>query len=119
LQWRTFYLAAVDQDVEAIDPFSDHLDTAETGFFADTCYGVVNDDVNCRDVGFAEDYMLHTVSLRFSEDNWYASLGVRNLADKEPPRVDGNEISSVNNAAIGYGYDLMGRTVYANFGYNF
>tara|TARA_B100001093_G_scaffold410557_1_gene399843 strand:+ start:215 stop:3547 length:3333 start_codon:yes stop_codon:yes gene_type:complete len=119
LQWRTFYLAAVDQDVEAIDPFSDHLDTAGTGFFADTCYGVVNDDVNCRDVGFAEDYMLHTVSLRYSEDNWYASLGVRNLADKEPPRVDGNEISSVNNAAIGYGYDLMGRTVYANFGYNF
>ena len=47
------------------------------------------------------------------------SLGVRNLTDKQPPRVDGNEISSVNNAAIGYGYDLMGRTVYANFGYNF
>jgi hypothetical protein len=39
--------------------------------------------------------------------------------DKAPPQVDGTEITSKNNAAIGYGYNMMGRTIYANFAYQF
>jgi outer membrane receptor protein involved in Fe transport len=47
------------------------------------------------------------------------SVGVRNLQDKAPPMVDGSEVTSKNNAAIGYGYDMMGRTIFVNAGYRF
>ena len=50
--------------------------------------------------------MIHTVSASYNEDNWGVSVGVRNLQDKAPPMVDGSEVTSKNNAAIGYGYDL-------------
>jgi len=63
--------------------------------------------------------MIHTMSLTYIEDNWAVTFGARNIFDKEPPKVDGNEISSINNAPIGYGYDLGGRTLYMNAAYSF
>jgi iron complex outermembrane receptor protein len=47
------------------------------------------------------------------------TVGARNITNEAPPLVDGSEVSSMNNAPIGYGYDLMGRTLYVNFGYDF
>jgi iron complex outermembrane receptor protein len=116
-QLRTNFTAAVDQDVAGIDPFSDISDSQFTGTRSDTCLGEA--DAYCRDVGFADDYMIHTLSVSYNEDNWAVALGVRNLQDKAPPMVDGSEVSSKNNAAIGYGYDMMGRTVFLSGGYTF
>ena len=108
----------MDQDPAGIDPFSDIFDSNGTGTTGDTCLGG-QQDLLCRDVGFAKDYLVHSLSLNYSEDNWSATVGASNLFDKAPPQVDGSEISSKNNAAIGYGYNMMGRTIYANFGYKF
>ena len=47
------------------------------------------------------------------------TVGATNILDEAPPKVDGTEITSKNNAAIGYGYDMLGRVVYVNFGYKF
>ena len=117
--WSTRYTAAVDQNPLGIDPFSDIYDTAGTGFYGDTCQGPTYGDVTCRDVGFTDDYFVHSLSLTREEDNFGITIGARNILDEAPPRVDGNEITSVNNAAIGYGYDMSGRTYYILFGYQF
>ena len=116
LQIRTNFQAAVEQEVAGIDPFSDIYDSQATGTYGDTCLGT---PVTCRDVGFADDYMVHTVSLGYREDNWGAVVGIRNIQDKAPPMVDGSEVTSKNNAAIGYGYDMMGRTIFVSAGYSF
>jgi iron complex outermembrane receptor protein len=76
-------------------------------------------DVLCRDVGFADNYMTHSLSVSYSEDNWFVTLGASNITDKAPPLVDGSEVSSMNNAPIGYGYNLLGRTLFLNVGYDF
>jgi iron complex outermembrane receptor protein len=115
-QLRSNFTAAVEQEVLGIDPFSDIYDSQSTGTFGDTCLGT---PVTCRDVGFADDYWVHTLSVSYREDNWGASIGVRNIQDKAPPMVDGSEITSKNNAAIGYGYDMYGRTIFVNAAYQF
>ena len=42
---------------------------------------------------------------------------MRNLTDEAPPLVDSTEILSVNNAPIGYGYNLAGRAYFLNLEY--
>lgn len=106
--WQTRYLGAVDQDPSAVDDFSDVYGTS------DTCLGVANGDVDCRDFAEADDYYLHTASLYYRGDTWTVGGGVRNVFDTSPPEVDGSEVTAINNAPIGYGYNLMGRTFYLN-----
>ena len=55
--WTTFYLGSVHQDSDGLDDWDEGI----TGG-SDTCYGPA-DDLLCRDVGFADDYYLHSVSL--------------------------------------------------------
>ena len=75
--------------------------------------------MTCRDVGYADDYFVHSLSLTYEEDNYGITVGATNILDEAPPQVDGTEITSKNNAAIGYGYDMLVRTVYVNLGYKF
>jgi len=121
-KWRvqlySQFIGKVSQDSRDIDPFSDIYDLNGTGTFSDTCLGGTDDEL-CRDVGFADDYLVHTLSVSYREDNWAVTLGASNLFDKAPPKVDSSEVTAKNNAAIGYGYNLSGRTIYANFGYEF
>jgi iron complex outermembrane receptor protein len=105
LTWQARYIGKVEQQADGIDPFSDVFDTRGTGFFSDTC---TNGEF-CRDVGFADDYMTHTVALRYAADTWTLRAGVSNVFDKEPPLVDSNEVLAISNTPIGNGYDLDGR----------
>jgi iron complex outermembrane receptor protein len=118
LQLRTNFIGSQEQDVDGIDVFSDIYDTTDVGTTSDTCLGG-QVDVLCRDVGFADNYMTHSLSVSYSEDNWFVTLGASNITDKAPPLVDGSEVSSMNNAPIGYGYNLLGRTLFLNVGYDF
>lgn len=102
------YLGSVEQDINGIDAFDDAI----TGG-SDTCEGPPN-DVLCRDIGFADNYFLHNASFYYFGDRWTIGGGIRNLLDEEPPFVDGTEVLSVNNAPIGVGYDLNGRTYFLN-----
>ena len=114
LSWLTRYIGSAKQDAEFVDEFSDVFDTNDTGFTSSTCTGIANGDVDCRDVGFVDDYFVHTLSLSWSNSNWRIVGGIRNLFDEEPPLVDGNEVFSISNVPIGNGYDLDGRTFFAS-----
>ena len=114
-KWRfnfqTRYLGAVGQDPDAVDEFSDAFT------FSDTCLGPPT-DVLCRDYAEADSYMIHSASLFYNEDNWSLGMGIRNLEDKAPPLADPSEITGVKARAIGYGYDLMGRSFFLSASYN-
>jgi len=115
ISWSIRYTKDVEQDEEYIDPYSDIYDSQNTGFTGDTCLGPDNGDVLCRDVGYADDYILHSLGVTYIADTWTLRVGARNIFDEEPPVVDGNEVSALNNAPIGYGYDLNGRTFFVSF----
>ena len=107
--WQTRFLGAVEQDPAGVDDFDDAVDG-----FSDTCLGPARGDVNCRDFAEADDYYVHTASLYYRGDTWTVGGGVRNVFDTEPPFVDGSEVSAINNAPIGFGYDSQGRTFFLN-----
>ena len=130
LTWATRYVGRVEQDEAGIDAFSDAFgngpDGNPTGFFSDTCLGggssngvVAGDGLYCRDVGFAEEQFLHTVSLRFRDDRMTIIAGVDNVFNTAPPLVDGNEVLSIANTAIGNGYDYDGREFFASVRFDF
>lgn len=61
-----------------------------------------------------DDYYLHSASVQYRGDNWSATFGIRNLADKEPPMVSNSAFSRVGNAPLYSGYDFFGRTFFFN-----
>lgn len=113
VNWEMNYIGSVEQRAEFVDDFEDAI----TGG-SDTCFGPP-DDVLCRDIGFADNYFRHALSVFYIGDEWNLGVGVRNLFDESPPFVDGTEVRAINNAPVGYGYDLMGRTFFFNAAYNF
>ena len=109
--WTTLYLGSVNQDPDGLDEWEDGI----TGG-SNTCTGPP-DDLLCRDVGFADEYFIHSVSLRRGGDAWRIRAGIRNVFDEAPPRVDGSEVPSTNNAPIGWGYDYLGKRYFLNVRY--
>jgi len=114
--WGTRYVAGVSQDEDFVDEFSNAfgIDTTDNGIadtFSDTCGGPFIGDVNCRDVGFAGDYFVHNAGISYNDDdqNWGVTLSVSNIFDRNPPKVDSDEVTSVANSVIGNGYDIEGR----------
>ncbi|WP_344706616.1 TonB-dependent receptor domain-containing protein [Sphingomonas swuensis] len=62
-----------------------------------------------------KDYFLHNASVQFDvSDRYEFTLGVRNLFDKAPPRISAIGFSTIGNAPLYSGYDLVGRTFFAN-----
>ena len=118
--WFTRYVSDVSQDEAGIDDFGNAfgLDTDDDGFadtFSETCLGPEFGDVNCRDVGFTDDYFVHNLSVNYqnADANLSITLGVNNVFDRDPPEVDGSEVLSVSNVPIGNGFAVNGRTFVA------
>ena len=107
--WSTRYLSSVEQDAEGIDDF----DNVFTGN-GDTCLGPENGDVNCRDIGFADNYFVSDISVFYLGDRWTLGAGMRNVFNESPPFVDGSEVGSFNNSPRGRGYDIFGRELFMN-----
>ena len=116
--WQMRYIGSVEQDVDFIDDFGNALGSGD-GTLADTCLGATLGDVDCKDVGFADDYYTHAFSFYYYGDVWTLGGGIRNVFDEEPPVVDPTEVLSTRNSPIGYGYDLNGRTYFLNIAANF
>ena len=62
------------------------------------------------------DYYLHGVSLRYDDDRFGVTFGVRNLLDKDPPRITvlNPLVNDVGNVPLQSGFDMRGRTFYVN-----
>jgi len=69
----------------------------------------------CRNVNTADEYFLHNVSMTYRADTFSIGFGVRNVFDKNPPRIDTASVFGSNNVPLGAGYDLNGRRIFANF----
>lgn len=61
-----------------------------------------------------KDYFLSNASVQYRGDDWSATVGVRNLTDKEPPKVSAAVSNRVGNAPLYSGYDYFGRTIFFN-----
>ena len=123
--WQTRYIGDVSQDPNFVDAFSDAFgfgpDGQPTGFVANTCLGggsrtngvqngiVAGDGVYCRNVGFANEWFEHTASVRWDNDDFRVILGVTNVFNTAPPRVDSAEVFAIANTPLGAGYNLNGR----------
>jgi len=115
--WFTRYVGGQDQDEDGVDEFGNDfgVDTDDDGFadtFSDTCLGPAFGDVNCRDVGFTDDYFVHNLSVTYGnrDSGFSVTFGVNNVFDNDPPEVDGSEVLSLSNVPIGAGFDVNGRT---------
>ncbi len=107
--WSTRYVSSVEQDPEGIDDFDNVLIGD-----ADTCLGPTEGDVNCRNIGYAENYFVHDMSVYYYGDKWTLGAGMRNVFNEAPPQVDSSEVFALNNNAYGSGYDFFGRTLFLN-----
>lgn len=123
--WQTRYIGDVSQDPNFVDAFSDAFgfgpDGQPTGFVANTCLGggsrtngvqngiVAGDGIYCRNVGFANEWFEHTASIRWDNDDFRVILGVTNVFNTAPPRVDSAEVFAIANTPLGAGYNLNGR----------
>ncbi|MBF7072403.1 TonB-dependent receptor [Glaciecola sp. MH2013] len=77
-------------------------------------------DVSCRPLEKTKDYIIHTVSASYGQDNWAVTAGIRNLFDRAPPLIDGDAGGfQQRNVPLGVGYDIFGRTVFASVAYSF
>ena len=112
--WSTRYVANVAEDPAGVDDY----DNVFTGF-ADTCTGPQNGDVDCRNIGYTDNYFTHDASIYYYGDSWTIGGGVRNVFNEEPPFVDSTEVFAFNNVPFGSGYDILGRTLFVNLAYNF
>ena len=112
--WYTQFIGAGEED---------WLKDPEDGaFIAGTvaCDGLWKDEaktdpVLCREVAYTDDYILHNASVTYTQDDWRIAVGVRNVFNEEPPKVDPNGSFSNTNIPLGVGYDTFGRTPYINF----
>jgi len=117
--WGTNFIGKVSQDPSAVDPYSDVYDTNGTGYYSDSCVGVANGGTDCRDVGWADEYVIHSAGLAYDAEAWNVSLTASNVFDKAPPRIDTAQVFGRNNTPLGAGYNLMGRVVTLEVGVKF
>ncbi|MEM1103681.1 MAG: TonB-dependent receptor [Pseudomonadota bacterium] len=68
-----------------------------------------------RPVDFVDPVWYHDVALTFERDEVTFTVGVNNVADRDPPLVDFGVGAPQNvNVVTGTGYDLFGRSFFAN-----
>ena len=114
--WSTRYIASVraDADILEANGFDNWLEGAGL-----TCLGPFGGDVNCRPVGWADNYFRHDFSVYYRGDVWTVGAGARNVLNEAPPLVDGRVVFSAFNTPFGSGYDINGRSYFLNVAVRF
>lgn len=64
---------------------------------------------------FVDDYFTHTASIRWTNDRFAATIGVKNFTDREPPQISAYGYNRLGNSPLYSGYDFVGRTFFMNF----
>lgn len=70
---------------------------------------------NCTQFDDLASYWNHTASIGFARDSYAIRVGVNNVFDTAPPLTDNNDLGNLG----GIGYDIGGRTFFANVTKNF
>ena len=114
--WATRYLGSVrqDPDIRAANDFASYPTTNTCGGWNVGFGPDPSADVQCRPVGEADNYFRHDTSFYYLGDTWTVGVGVRNVTNEAPPRVDSRVVFSDWNIPFGAGYDLNGRSYFVN-----
>ena len=112
--WTLFYRMRHIGEVDNVNFQTGAIDTVNPdGTFAETT-GV---DTTADTVVTAIDpYYVHTLSVRYEQDTWAATVGFENITDEQPPVLDENVpfTGGPTNVPLGSGYDIFGRTLFIN-----
>ena len=116
-RWRFIWTSNYIDGQKSDPAFQDEWDDI-TGL-SDTCLGPP-DDVQCKDVDWTSDYMVHSLSLVFEPQGgaWSIGAGVRNVFDEEPPFIQ-EGATTTSNVPLGVGYSMDGRVYFLNLYYSF
>ena len=72
-------------------------------------------DVLCAPKVDTSYYWTHTASVTWTPRDWFITVGVVNMFDKDPPLIDtAAPETQLNNIPLGAGYDILGRRVFAS-----
>ena len=115
--WSTRYISSVSADPDTLE--AEGWGGWSTTGTTNTCLGEAAGDVDCRPIGWAENYFRHDMSLYYYGDQWTFGGGVRNVFDESPPKVDRRVVFSRWNTPFGAGYDIQGRTFFVNVAVRF
>ncbi|SDD43656.1 TonB-dependent receptor domain-containing protein [Kordiimonas lacus] len=75
--------------------------------------------VGCRPVYYTDNYMRHNMSIGWNNGKYRVNVGVENVFNAKPPRVDADGVFSIRNVPIGIGHDVIGRSVFMSVGATF
>jgi len=86
--------------------------------------GLVNQNtVNALNTSYqieVPDYYQHSASVQLNiTDKFQMTLGVRNLLDKDPPKITSTYYTTIGNAPLYSGYDYTGRQWFLNTNFKF
>jgi outer membrane receptor protein involved in Fe transport len=86
--------------------------------------GHTDDRFITEDLGFdpatydfhVKDYWLHTASVRWENKRYSVTAGVRNVFDKNPPKITAEDpfVNTISNVPLQSGWDFRGRTFFVN-----
>lgn len=62
----------------------------------------------------ADDYFIHSASVRYTGDDFGLTVGVRNLNNQDLPQISSGSYNRVGNVPLYSGYDYKGRTFFVN-----
>jgi iron complex outermembrane receptor protein len=82
---------------------------------SETYYDVVDSEYDFH-IG---TYLTHFASMRYKLKDWEVTAGVRNLYNKEPPKISTAVYNRVGESPLYSGFDYFGRTAFLNIAKSF
>jgi iron complex outermembrane receptor protein len=85
-------------------------------------YGYLEEDPATSQYKFkTPNYFLHSLSVNYEDPvgKWKALVGIRNVFDKNPPKISSGYYDKVGNAPLYSGYDFFGRSFFASVSKSF
>lgn len=70
--------------------------------------------VACRPVYYTTNYDVHDLSVTWNPGDVVVTVGMSNVFDTKPPRIDTGGAFGLQNFPLGVGYDLQGRTLFTS-----
>jgi len=105
LQWETRFIGQTAFDDDVVDP------AAQNAFQPSTIFAT-NKLVRLDPV--ADRRLYNDLSFSGAFSTLRVTVGVQNLTDQDPPLIDASAGPNRNNAVTSSGFDLFGRTFFAN-----
>ena len=68
--------------------------------------------IKCRPVYYTNNYIVHNAAISWNPGDYAVTVGISNVFNKAPEKVDTSGVFGRRNYPFGIGYDLNGRSIY-------